>query len=74
MGISGVGAFFGPFLGITGSMAAVRWTDAGTASIIMALVPVILIAPSAVAFHERITVRAVAGALVAVGGVALLFV
>jgi len=73
VGISGIGAFFGPFLGITGSMAAVRWTDAGTAATIMALVPVILIPPSALVFHERVTVRAVLGALLAVGGVALLF-
>ncbi|MBN1334961.1 MAG: DMT family transporter [Deltaproteobacteria bacterium] len=71
--ISGIGAFFGPFLGITGSMAAVRYTDAGTAATIMALVPVILIPSAALLFHERVTLRAVAGAILAVGGVTLLF-
>lgn len=73
MGLCLVGAFFGPFLGVAGSLAAVRWTDAGTASTLMAIVPVLMIPVSVLAFRERVGLRAVLGALVAVGGVACMF-
>jgi drug/metabolite transporter (DMT)-like permease len=36
-------------------------------------VPVLIILPSVLLFGERVTVREVVGAVVAVGGVALLF-
>jgi drug/metabolite transporter (DMT)-like permease len=39
----------------------------------MALVPVLIIVPAVVVFHERTSIREVAGALLAVAGVALLF-
>lgn len=67
-----VGSFFGPFLGVSMSLMAVQHAKAGVAATIMALTPVLILAPSALIFHERITARAAAGALLAVGGVALL--
>ncbi len=44
--LTGVGAFFGPFLGVSFSLVAVKFTEAGIASTIMALVPVFIILPS----------------------------
>jgi drug/metabolite transporter (DMT)-like permease len=55
------------------SLVAVQHTQAGVAAAIMSIVPVLIIAPAVVLFRERVTLRAVAGALVAVAGVAVLF-
>lgn len=67
------GAVFGPFLGVSLGLFAAQNTSAGIASTIMALVPVLIIVPSVVIFKERVTAREVTGALIAVGGVSLLF-
>ncbi len=73
LGFAGTGAFFGPFLGVSLSLYAVRHTVAGVAASIMALQPVLVI-PLVVLLHrERVGVGGIAGALVAVAGVALLF-
>jgi drug/metabolite transporter (DMT)-like permease len=69
----GLGAFFGPFLGVSLSLVAVQHTAAGVASTIMAIQPVLILVPAALFMHERISPRAVAGAALAVGGSALLF-
>jgi drug/metabolite transporter (DMT)-like permease len=68
-----LGAFFGPFLGVSLSLLAVQNTTAGVASTIMALVPVLIIPPAAIFFRERIRVLEIVAALVAVTGVSLLF-
>jgi drug/metabolite transporter (DMT)-like permease len=68
------GAFFGPFLGVTLSLTALRWIHAGVAASITAFYPV-LTALIAARFHgERLTARFVVGALVAAAGVVVLFV
>jgi len=68
-----LGATFGPFLGVSLSLVAVQNTEAGVAATIMALVPVLIIAPSVLIFKERVTARAVIGAIIAVSGTVLLF-
>ena len=68
-----LGAFFGPFLGVSLSLAAVQNTETGVASTIMSIVPVLIIAPAVLVFKERVSLRAVLGAVLAVAGVALLF-
>jgi len=68
-----LGAFFGPFLGVSFSLVAVQHTEAGVAATIMSIVPVLIIAPAIVLFRERVTLRAVLGSVIAVAGVALLF-
>ena len=68
-----LGAAFGPFMGVSLSLVAVQHTQAGVAATIMAIVPVLIIAPSAILFHERVSARAVVGACVAFAGIALLF-
>ena len=69
----GLGAVFGPFLGVSLGLFAAQNSTAAIASTIMALVPVLIIAPAVVLFRERVTMREIAGAIVAVTGVAMLF-
>jgi drug/metabolite transporter (DMT)-like permease len=69
-----VGAFFGPFLGVSLGLYAAQNTETGVAATIIALVPVLMIPAAIFVLKERVTLREAAGALVAVAGVALLFV
>jgi drug/metabolite transporter (DMT)-like permease len=69
----GTGAFFGPFLGVSLSLLAVQSGNTGIASAIMSIVPVLIIAPSAIFFKERVTLFEIFGSTVAVAGVLLLF-
>ncbi len=69
-----LGAFFGPFLGISFSLLAVKHTQAGIASTIMAIVPVLILAPSAWIYKEKITPVEIAGAIISVAGVAFFFI
>jgi drug/metabolite transporter (DMT)-like permease len=68
-----LGAFFGPFLGVSFSLIAVKYTEAGIASTIMALVPVFIILPAVVIFKQKVTLPEMLGAIVSVAGVALFF-
>ncbi|MFL6236736.1 MAG: DMT family transporter [Thermoanaerobaculia bacterium] len=73
LAFSATGAFFGPFLGVSLSLFAIRHTVAGVAASIMALQPVLIIPLVVVVHRERVGAGGVLGALVAVAGVALLF-
>ena len=64
---------FGPFLGVGFSLMAVQYTAAGIASTLMAMTPIIILLPSYWLFHEKITWRAVVGAVISVVGVSLFF-
>jgi drug/metabolite transporter (DMT)-like permease len=68
-----LGAIFGPFLGVSFSLLAVQYTESGVAATIMSIVPVLIIVPAIVVFKERPTPREVVGAVVAVVGVAVMF-
>jgi len=68
------GAFFGPFLGVSFSLMAVQYTEAGIASTLMALTPIIILAPSYFFFKQPITIREIVGAVISVIGVALFFI
>lgn len=74
MGLAAIGAFVGPFLGVSLSLIAVQKAQTGVVATIMAMVPVLIIPVMVVVYKEKVTARAVLGALVAVGGVALLWV
>lgn len=67
------GSVFGPFLGVGFSLAAVQLANAAVASTIMALTPVLILLPSYLIYKERITLREIAGTVLAVAGVTLLF-
>ena len=61
------------FLAVTFSLFAIQRTEEGVASTLMALPPVLLLPVSRVLFKERIGWQAVAGTLLAMAGVAILF-
>lgn len=63
----------GPFLGVGLSLAAVQYTAAGIASTIMATTPILILLPSHWLFGQRITLRAIVGALISCVGVSLFF-
>lgn len=68
-----LGAFLGPFLGVTFSLIAIANTSVAIAATIMATVPVLMLPTVRVVHREVLTWRSVVGALAAVAGVALLF-
>lgn len=65
--------FFGPFIGVSLSLMAVQYAEAGIASTLMALTPVLIIVPYAMINHHRISVKEVFGTLVTIAGVAMFF-
>lgn len=65
--------FFGPVFGVSLSLMAVRYTDAGIASTLMALTPVLILLPYALIYKEKIKVRELLGVAVSMAGVALFF-
>ncbi len=69
-----LGAFFGPFLGVSFSLISIIYTEAGIASTIMAIVPVLIIIPAVVLYKQKVTFAEVAGAIISVAGVALFFI
>jgi drug/metabolite transporter (DMT)-like permease len=71
--LTSLGAFFGPFLGVSFSLVAVKYTEAGIASTIIALTPVFIIIPAVFMFKEKVTLPEMLGAVVSVAGVALFF-
>ncbi len=66
-------AFTGPVIGATLSLFALQHTEVGIASTLIALPPVFLLPVEWLFFREKFDIRAVMGTLVALGGVALLF-
>lgn len=65
---------FGPFIGVSASLLATQYTSTGIAQTLFALTPILIIAPAAWLFHQRVTLREVLGAVVSVAGVCLFFV
>ncbi len=67
------GAIFGPLLGVSLSLFAVQNTNVGIASTLIALPPIFLLPVGHFVYKEHITWQAVAGTVLAILGVALLF-
>jgi drug/metabolite transporter (DMT)-like permease len=66
------GTIVGPFLGIWMSLVAVSLIEAGIAATLNAMVPVLVIPLVIFYYKEKVSSRAILGAVVAVSGVALL--
>ncbi len=64
---------FGPFLGIWASFIAIDNVEMGIASTLMALPPLFMIPVSNAVFKEKVTIRSIIGTMVAMVGVAGLF-
>jgi drug/metabolite transporter (DMT)-like permease len=67
------GAIFGPLIGVSLSLYAIQNTSIGVASTIIALPPIFLLPIGHFVFKEHISWQAIAGTLLAVVGVGLLF-
>ena len=68
-----LGSVLGPFLGVSFSLVAIQKTQAGIASTLMGLTPVLILAPSALVFKQKVTLREIAGAVISVIGASLFF-
>ena len=68
-----IGSVFGPFVGVALSLFAIQHTDTGIAATLMALVPIFIIAPSAIMFKEKVTARQVIGTIISIVGASIFF-
>jgi drug/metabolite transporter (DMT)-like permease len=73
MAYAAIGACFGPFLGVSLSLVAVKYTAVGIAATIIALVPVLVIPAVVLIYREKVSLRAVLGAILALAGAAMLY-
>ena len=64
---------FGPAVGVSLSLMAVRYANAGIASTLMALTPVLILAPEVLVNKKRIRLKEIVGLVVSITGVALFF-
>ena len=72
MSIMVLGSLVGPFLGVALSMIALRRCHAGVAATIFSTIPVLILPLVILLYREKVSVRAAAGAILSVLGVALL--
>jgi drug/metabolite transporter (DMT)-like permease len=72
-GLIVMGAFLGPVLGVSSSLFALQYTQVGVASTLTALPPVFLLPVGWLVFKDKVDWQSIAGTLVAIGGVAMLF-
>ncbi|MBP5337048.1 MAG: DMT family transporter [Bacteroidales bacterium] len=64
---------FGPAVGVSLSLMAVRYANAGIASTLMALTPVLILAPEVLVNKKKIRLKEIVGLIVSITGVALFF-
>lgn len=67
-----LGALMGPIAGVWLSLVAIDRAPIGVASTLMSLTPLFLLPIGRVVFREPITLRALAGTIIAIAGVAVL--
>ncbi|HCY75635.1 MAG TPA: EamA family transporter [Ignavibacteriales bacterium] len=72
-GVTLIGTILGPFLGITFSLIAVENTKVGIAATLMSTMPIIMLPMVKYIYKENLSWRAILGAVIAVLGVALIF-
>ena len=69
-----LGSLFGPVIGVSLSLVAVKYTSTAVASTLMAIVPVLIIPVAIVFFKEKIVPKEIFGSIVGVLGVAIMFI
>ena len=67
------GAFVGPFLGVWLSLIAVQNTKVGITSTLIALTPIFHLPIAHFYLHEKINIRALIGTVIAIAGVAIIY-
>ncbi len=73
LGVTLIGTILGPFLGITFSLIAIENTKVGIAATLMSTMPIIMLPMVKYIYKEKLSWRAITGAIIAVAGVALIF-
>lgn len=68
------GSITGPFLAVTLSLVAVKHIETGIAATLASMAPILVIPLVMIIYQEKVSPRAILGAIVAFLGVALLFV
>lgn len=68
------GSVMGPFLGVWMSLVAIKYAKIGVASAIMALPPILILPLVYFIFKEKVSIGAIIGTIIAVGGTILLFI
>jgi drug/metabolite transporter (DMT)-like permease len=68
-----LGAIFGPVIGVFLSLVAIQYTEVGVASTLIAMVPIFLLPIGYFVFREKVSPRGIFGTLLALAGVAILF-
>jgi drug/metabolite transporter (DMT)-like permease len=68
-----LGTVLGPYLGITFSLIAIENTKVGIAATLMSTMPIIMLPMVKYIYKEKLSWRAITGAVIAVLGVALIF-
>jgi len=71
--LTGAGTIVGPFLGVWGSLIAVKYAETGVAATLMGLMPIFVIPWVWIIYKEKTSPRALIGTIVAILGTALLF-
>jgi len=74
MSSAALGSFFGPFLGVSFSLLAIKYTQTGIAATIMAIVPILIIPPVVILYKEKVKVLEIIGSVISITGVSLLFI
>jgi drug/metabolite transporter (DMT)-like permease len=73
MTIVSFGSFVGPFLGVGLYMVALQHCHVGIAVTLTSMMPVFILPFVIFLYHEKVSLRAAAGAIISVVGIALLF-
>ncbi|MCW5873217.1 MAG: DMT family transporter [Anaerolineales bacterium] len=68
-----IGSLFGPVTGVWLSLVSIQNTQVGVASTLIAMVPIFLLPIGYFVFKEKVSSRSILGTLVALTGVAILF-
>ena len=68
-----IGTVFGPFLGITLSLLAIKYTKVGIATTLMSTVPILMLPMAKYIHKEKFNWKIILGTFIAVGGVAVIF-
>jgi drug/metabolite transporter (DMT)-like permease len=72
VGILTFGAVVGPFIGVALSLVAFQHAPTGVVATIIATMPIMILPFSILLYREKVSLRAVGGAIVAVAGIAML--
>lgn len=73
LGLTIAGSIVGPYLGITFSLIAIVHTKVGIAATLMSTMPIIMLPMIKYVYKEKLSYRSIIGAIIAVAGIAILF-